>query len=166
MPMQRIGLGQDAHAFAAGEKKPLVLGGVQIQEKGGLAGNSDADVILHSLCNALSSAIGGDSLGTWADELCFKHGIGNSQIYVTKIMEQVANAGYRVVNVSISVEGNRPRVSLELVAQMKKNIAHLLCVKATQIGITFTSGNGVTAFGKGEGVNGITMVLLESTNAR
>lgn len=164
--MQRIGLGQDAHLYAGGESKPLVLGGVQIKENGGLAGNSDADVVLHSLCNALSSAIGGDSLGTWADDLCFKHGITDSQVYVARIMDEVVKAGYRIANISISVECKRPWVSLDVIAQMKEVIARLLCVQFNQVGITFTSSNGMSVFGKGKGVSGICMVLLESIDDR
>ena len=76
--MYRIGLGQDSHAFLKSGKKRLVLGGVTVSESGGLSGNSDTDVILHSLCNALSSAIGGDSLSTWSDKMC-QEGIKGSK---------------------------------------------------------------------------------------
>ena len=75
--MFRVGIGQDSHRFAK-LRKPLILGGVKISERGGLSGNSDSDVILHSLCNALSSAIGGDSLSTWSDDMC-RRGVLDSQ---------------------------------------------------------------------------------------
>ena len=83
--MDRVGIGQDSHKFA--KKKPLILGGVKVADKGGLEGNSDSDVILHSLCNALSSAIGGDSLSTWSDNMC-KRGIKDSQKYVEYIFKK------------------------------------------------------------------------------
>ena len=110
--MFRIGLGQDSHAFDQDTDKALVLGGVVIENTGGLSGDSDADVILHSICNALSSAVGGDSLGTWADELCLKRGTKDSRVYVKRIMEKVMELGFRVENVAISVEVKKPRISL------------------------------------------------------
>lgn len=159
--MFRIGFGQDSHAFDQNTDKALVLGGVEIEKTGGLSGDSDADVILHSICNALSSAIGGDSLGTWADELCLKQGIKDSRVYLTKIMEKVVAMGFRVENVAISMEAKKPRVSFELVQIMKKTIASLLNIQSNQIGITFTSGDGLTSFGRGEGVQALSIVLIE-----
>lgn len=161
--MFRIGVGQDSHAFDKNTDKSLVLGGVAIEKSGGLAGDSDGDVILHSLCNALSSAIGGDSLGTWADELCLNQGIKDSMAYVTTIMEKVVTKGFKVENVAISVEAKKPRVSFELAQIMKKTIASLLNTQSNQIGITFTSGDGLTSFGRGEGVQALSVVLIEKT---
>ncbi|KKU83612.1 2-C-methyl-D-erythritol 2,4-cyclodiphosphate synthase [Candidatus Gottesmanbacteria bacterium RIFCSPLOWO2_01_FULL_49_10] len=158
--MFRIGLGQDSHAFDQDTDKALVLGGVVIENTGGLSGDSDADVILHSICNALSSAVGGDSLGTWADELCLKRGTKDSRVYVKRIMEKVMELGFRVENVAISVEVKKPRISLELVQTMKKTIASLLNIQPNQVGITFTSGEGLTSFGRGEGIQALSVVLM------
>lgn len=160
--MFRIGLGQDSHAFDKHQDKALVLGGVVIEKTGGLSGDSDADVILHSICNALSSAIGGDSLGTWADELCLKQGVSDSQVYIKTIMKKVVEANCKVGNVSISVEAKKPRISPVLVYRMKKTIASLLQVQINQVGITFISGDGLTGFGRGEGVQAVSVVLIET----
>lgn len=160
--MFRIGLGQDSHAFDQHSDKALVLGGVVIEKTVGLSGDSDADVVLHSICNALSSAVGGDSLGTWADDLCLKQEIKDSQVYIKKIMKKVVILGFRVGNVAISVEARKPRISLELVQTMKKTIASLLNIQPNQVGITFTSGDGLTSFGRGEGVQALSVVLIET----
>lgn len=159
--MFRIGLGQDSHAFALDEGKKLILGGVVIEKTKGLSASSDGDVILHSLCNALSSAIGGDSLGTWADELCLKQGVKDSRVYVQKIMERVLEMGFAVENVSVSVEAKYPRIPPEVIQTMRNNIARLLNTHPERVGITFTSGDGLTSFGKGEGVQASSIVLLE-----
>ncbi|MDO8486703.1 MAG: 2-C-methyl-D-erythritol 2,4-cyclodiphosphate synthase [Candidatus Curtissbacteria bacterium] len=156
--MGRIGIGQDSHVFDSG-KKALVLGGVKITAVGGFIGNSDGDVILHSLCNALSSAIGGDSLSTWSDEMC-KKGIKDSKKYVGRIFKKIKEGGYKVGNVSISVEAKRPYIALIVAAKMKEAIAKLLEIDKTQVGITFTSGEGLTPFGKGEGIQSIAAVIL------
>ena len=161
--MDRVGIGQDSHRFSnlpAGGKRPLVLGGVKVVNNGGLEGNSDADVILHSLCNALSSAIGGDSLSTWSDEMC-ERGITDSQKYVEYIFKKVKGQKYKVNNVSISVEVKKPYVELSTVKEMKKVISDLLEISDEQVGITFTSGEGLTAFGKGLGMQAICVVLLK-----
>ena len=159
----RIGIGQDSHRFekisAKGRGKPLVLGGIEIVKTGGLEGKSDADVILHSLCNALSSAIGGNSLSTWSDEMC-RQGITNSQKYLQHIFKVICSKNYRVLNVSISVEAKKPFVELEMINKMKRGIAELLEISDTQVGITFTSGEGLTAFGRGLGIQSIAQVLL------
>ncbi|OGD84873.1 hypothetical protein A2165_03425, partial [Candidatus Curtissbacteria bacterium RBG_13_40_7] len=117
--MYRIGFGQDSHAFLENGKKPLILGGVRISESGGLSGNSDTDVILHSLCNALSSAIGGDSLSTWSDEMCLKQGITDSKKYVEHIYDVVKKKKYKVENVSICVEAKKPRLGLDVIQKIK-----------------------------------------------
>lgn len=157
--MYRIGLGQDSHAFLSSGKKPLILGGVKISERGGLAGNSDADVILHSLCNALSSAIGGDSLSTWFDEMV-SQGVKDSQKAVGHIFNKIKQKKYRVENLSICVEAKKPKIELEIIQKIKESIASLLGIKKEQVGITFTSGEGLTAFGQGKGIQSIAQVLL------
>jgi len=161
--MNRIGLGQDSHAFeklSNDKRKPLILGGVIVSKSGGLKANSDGDVILHSLCNALSSAIGGDSLGTWADEMCLKKGITNSRRFIESIFNRVKKMGYIVENLSIAVEAKKPRISLSVIYDIKKQIANLLKISIEQIGITFTSGEGLTVFGKGEAIQVFTIVNL------
>jgi len=155
--MDRVGIGQDSHKFA--KKKPLILGGVKVADEGGLDGNSDSDVILHSLCNALSSAIGGDSLSTWSDNMC-KRGIKDSQKYVDYIFKKVMGQKYKVENVSISVEAKRPYIDLEAVRKMKMAVSKLLEIRNSQVGITFTSGEGLTPFGRGLGIAAICIVLL------
>ncbi len=156
--MGRVGIGQDSHRFDSG-KKALILGGVKIAASGGLEANSDGDVILHSLCNALSSAIGGDSLSTWSDKMC-EAGIKDSKKYVEHIFKKIKEEGYEVSNVSISVEAKRPYIKLTIAAKMKEVIAKILEIEINQVGITFTSGEGLTAFGKGEGIQSIAAVSL------
>lgn len=159
--MDRVGIGQDSHRFAK-EKKSLVLGGVKIAETGGLEGNSDGDVVMHSLCNALSSAIGGDSLSTWSDAMC-NAGITDSKKYVERIFERLKKEKYHVLNISISIEAKRPYIDLPVAEKIKEGIAKLLEIGKRQVGITFTSGEGLTPFGKGFGVQVFSTVLIKKT---
>lgn len=160
--MFRIGLGQDSHCFTQDKNKPFVLGGVIIPNENGLKADSDGDVILHSICNALSSAIGGNSLGTWADEMCLEQGIKDSAKYVEYIFNVVKNKKYKVDNVSISVEAKKPRLTIEQIKSIKEKISKLLEINTDQVGITFTSGEGLTAFGRGEGIQVLSIILLSN----
>lgn len=159
--MYRVGIGQDSHSFDY--RKPLVLGGLVIFKNNGLKAKSDGDVILHSICNALSSAIGGNSLGTWADKMCSK-GITDSKEYLKYIIKKVNNKNYRINNLSISIEAKTPYLSLTIIKKMKKKIIQLLKIKLEQLGITFTSGENLTSFGKGKGIQVLTIVSLKKRN--
>lgn len=159
--MDRVGIGQDSHRFSKA-KKALVLGGVKIADIGGFEGNSDGDVIMHSLCNALSSANGGNSLSTWSDAMC-KAGISDSKKYVERIAGKVKEEGFKVENVSISIEAKIPHIDLKDSKKIRKAIAGILGISTKQVGVTFTSGEGLTPFGKGLGLQAITVVLLKKS---
>ncbi|MFH1827196.1 MAG: 2-C-methyl-D-erythritol 2,4-cyclodiphosphate synthase [bacterium] len=155
----RIGIGEDSHKFST-VLKPLVLGGVTISKEGGFKTNSDGDVILHSLCNALSSAIGGDSLGTWSDEMCLKNKITDSKEYVRVVFKKVKDNKYKIGNVSISIEAKKPYLSIEQLNKIKMSLSQILKIRFKQIGLTITSGEGLTKFGKGVGIRVSCAVLL------
>lgn len=150
MKEYRVGIGQDSHPFSK-TKKPLVLGGVTYSEEQGLEGNSDADVILHALCNALGSSVGKGSLSTYSDKLCLEQGITDSREYVKVAYSFVKDFGYRVNNVSITIEAKKPKLEKRF-PEMKKSIADLLEIDADDVGITATSGEGLTDVGKGLGI--------------
>lgn len=150
----RIGIGQDSHFFS--EKKGLWIGGIFLENEFKLNSNSDGDVVLHSLVNAISSAASYGSIATFADELC-KNGVKNSSEYVKHIIKKISPL--KIKNISISIEGKNPKLE-KLFVKMKNNIAKLCEIKNNQIGITATTGEGLTSFGKGEGIFCTTNVIL------
>lgn len=152
----RIGIGQDSHGFD--NSTGLIFGGIKFENYQKLKGNSDADVVIHSLCNALSSAIGGESLGSWSDTLC-QQGITDSREYLKHILNIVFK-NFTISNISIAVEAQTPRLTSEEKQQVKKSLADILKINLDQIGITYTSGDYLTSFGKGEGVQVFSTVLL------
>jgi 2-C-methyl-D-erythritol 2,4-cyclodiphosphate synthase len=155
----RIGLGQDSHAFEPeGTTKPLILGGVTFPGQPGLKANSDGDVVLHALFNALSSAIGKRSLGVYADPMC-RQGISDSCAYLRVALDMVQQAGYTVNNVALTIEARRPRIE-PVALEMQKSIARLLGVSEEMVGITATSGEGLTAFGRGEAIQVLAIASL------
>ena len=154
----RIGIGQDSHRFET-SPKPLVLGGVTFNQLPGLKGNSDGDVIIHSLCNALSSAIGGESLSSWSDAMCLDKNITDSREYL-KYIFNIISKKFFINNISISVEAQIPRLSLDQKNNIKESLASLLKINQDQIGITYTSGEDLTSFGKKEGIQVFSTVLI------
>lgn len=159
--MFRIGLGTDSHAFekvAAGKK--VVLGGVVIPHPLGLEGDSDADVVLHALFNALSSAVGDRGIGFYFTKGDMEKGFADSSKMVRKALEIVSSAGFGVVNVSVALELKGPKIEPNVPA-MKKRMAEILGIDAGAIGITATSGDGMSPYAKGEGIYGQVIVLLQ-----
>jgi 2-C-methyl-D-erythritol 2,4-cyclodiphosphate synthase len=148
--MIKTALGQDSHRFEkkTGDKK-LVLGGVIIRGCPGLVGNSDADVVLHALTNAISGISGVNILGARSDFLCLTKGAIDSTLYIKEALETLGE--YGITHISISIEAFRPKLACHI-PSMKKSIAKICGVSDSDVGITATSGEQLTAFGKGEGI--------------
>lgn len=148
--MIKVAIGQDSHGFIEGKSdKRLILGGILIDNCPGLSGNSDADVVLHAITNAVSGISCVNILGRIADDLCLKKGITDSRVYIEKALETLN--GKKIIHVSISIEALRPKLS-PCIERMRESIANLLNIKPMSVGITATTGEGLTEFGKGNGI--------------
>ena len=152
----KTGIGQDSHAFEKTPGKPLILGGITINNETGLSGNSDADVVFHSITNAISSITGINIIGSIADELCQK-GITDSRVYLERALEDIRQ--YNINHIAIAIECLIPIIS-PYIEVMKKKIADLCDISINDVGITATTGEGLTAFGKGEGIQAITIITV------
>ncbi|MBI2134783.1 2-C-methyl-D-erythritol 4-phosphate cytidylyltransferase [Candidatus Woesearchaeota archaeon] len=153
----RIGIGLDSHKFTD-KKKPLIIGGIKISDKDGFDANSDGDVVLHALFNAISTAIGMKSLGFYADKM-FEKGITDSKQYLKLILDKVDNKNLKISNVAVMLEGKKPKID-EHIDKIKKSLSKLLKIKEENIGIAATSGEEMTEFGKGNGMECICVVSL------
>lgn len=140
-------IGQDSHRFAG--SRPLILGGVRIPDVRGLEGNSDADVVLHALTNALSGLSGVRILGEEADRMC-RAGITDSRAYVRAALDTLGDI--RLVHLSFTIEAAKPRLS-DHIERMRESIASLTGLPVGRVAMTATSGEGLTAFGRGEGMS-------------
>ncbi len=157
-PIYKTGLGQDSHRFEEDRfAKPCIIGGVVFNDVPGLAADSDGDLVYHALCNAITSITGKPILATIARDLCQKEGIKDSNLYLKMALETLQ--GHKIVHVAISLEGKRPKFEKRL-SEMKLNIAKLMNLEISQIGITATSGDGLTSFGLGEGVQCFCIVTI------
>lgn len=154
-----VGIGQDSHRFLPdASTKQCVIGGIIFPEPGFNA-NSDGDVIFHAICNAISSVTGVPILGAIADELCLKDGITDSSVYLKEALKTLGPL--QISHVALTLEGRRPKFLPKLQA-LKENIAQVLGIKETQVGLTATTGEGLTDFGCGEGVQCIAIVTFHS----
>ncbi len=149
-PIFRTGIGQDSHRFLSEESsKPCVIGGIIFDNVPGLDADSDGDVVYHALCNAISSLTGTPILGGIARDLCRKDGITDSQVYLEKALATLGRQ--KIVHVALSIEGKRPYLE-DKIGQMKQQISSVLQISSSCIGITATSGDGLTDFGCGDGL--------------
>ncbi len=153
----RIGFGQDSHKFASKNKK-LILGGCIIPNETGLDANSDGDVILHALFNAISQAIGERSLGYYADEM-YKKGIKDSKEYLKVILNKLNQKSLKINNVGIMIEASRPKLEKHS-NKIKQSLSKILKINKEKIGITYTSGENLTAFGQGKGMQCFAVVTI------
>lgn len=142
-------IGQDSHRFTD-EDKPLVLGGVQFENERGLLANSDGDVVLHALTNAISGLTGVNVLGKIADELC-NSGITDSAAYLRVALNSLKERNMKLLHISMSIECKTPKITPKIDI-MKKQISLLCGIETDSIGITATTGEGLTEFGKGNGI--------------
>jgi len=149
-PIIRTGIGQDSHRFLPPEStKPCVLGGLILEDVPGFLANSDGDVIFHALCNALSSLTGVIILGKKADELLEKQGITDSRVYLEEALKTLGEQ--QITHVAITIEALHPKL-LRRIPKLRENIAQTMNLDLTQVGMTATTGEGLTDFGLGEGL--------------
>lgn len=149
-PLFRTGIGQDSHRFLSPDSsKPCIIGGIIFDGVPGLDADSDGDVIYHAICNAITSLSGVPILGGIARDLCRKDGITDSQVYLEKALKTLGRQ--KIVHVALTIEGKRPHFE-ERIDQMRKKISHVLEIRPAQVGITATSGDGLTDFGCGDGL--------------
>ena len=151
----KTGLGIDSHRFVEGASdKALVLGGLEFEDAPALDGNSDADVILHALTDAISAVTGHTVIGAQADSMC-ADGVTDSREYLKVALSGLGS--WKLSHVSIALECQRPKIDPK-VAALRNSIALLLGVDFCDISITATSGEGLSDVGRGLGIHASVIV--------
>lgn len=154
----RIGQGFDVHPFD--EERPLVLGGVRISERGGLAGHSDADAVLHAVTDALLGAVGAGDIGEFfpSDDERWRN--ADSRTFVAGALAEIRRRGYRISNVDVTIVAQRPRLS-PFRAAMRQGVAAALELEQDQVSVKATTTDHLGFIGRGEGIAALAVVLLE-----
>ena len=147
--MIHVGIGYDVHALKVGET--LVLGGVTIPHPKGLAGHSDADVLMHAICDAVLGAVGAGDIGQFFpnDDPTWKGAV--SRIFLEEARRQVEFRRGVLVNVDATVIAERPRLS-PYVLEMKRNIAEALRLSPDRVGVKATTNEEIGFLGREEGI--------------
>lgn len=149
-PKVRMGIGQFSRRFLpADTAKPCMIAGLIFEDAPGLAADSDGDVVFHAICNAITSVSGVPILGGIVDELCHKDGITDSQVFLERALPTLKDQ--RIEHVALTIEGSRPRLQ-KRIEEMRAKIADVLKIHTDQVGLTVTSGGGLTDFGCGDGL--------------
>jgi len=155
----KTGLGQDSHSFDENQDKDLILSGVKFDDGPPLKGNSDADVVLHAITNSISSITGRNILGKIADRMCLKKGITDSSEYLKLALQDLE--GWHITHLAVSIECVKPIITPKIEA-MKQSLSDILEINAKDIGITATSGESLTPFGRGEGIQAFAIITVEN----
>jgi 2-C-methyl-D-erythritol 2,4-cyclodiphosphate synthase len=137
----RIGLGFDSHAFADGV--PLVIGGMKIDHPQGLAGHSDGDLLLHAITDALLGAVAAGDIGTFFPPTDPKWKGADSTLFLKTALEEVAMAGYQIVNLDCVLIMHRPKI-VPIAGQMRERVADLLDIDVKRVSIKGKTPEGLS----------------------
>ena len=159
----RVGIGHDTHRLAEG--RPLILAGVKIEHPLGLLGHSDADVVMHSVADALLGAAGlGDIGELFPDTDPRWEGLDGS-VLLRDVMERISRKGCRPVNCDVIVHAQRPKLS-SYKEEMRQNLARLLRLEPSEVNVKAKTGEHVGPIGRGEAISCEAAVLLEEDQPR
>ena len=155
----RIGFGYDSHRLV--EKRRLVLGGVEIPAERGLLGHSDADVLLHALCDAILGAIGEGDIGRHFPDSDPAYKDVSSEKLLIRVKDLADRKGYRVNNADATLVLEKPRLR-EYIPAMVENIAELLTVGQDRVNVKASTNEGMGFTGRGEGVAAFAVVTMKN----
>ena len=156
--MVHVGIGYDVHQLVAGRK--LVLGGVEIPHTRGLDGHSDADALMHAICDAVLGAAGQEDIGHFFPNTDPRWKGVPSRIFLEEAAKQVARLNGRIVNVDATVVAQAPKIYPHI-AEMKKRIAAALGITEKQIGVKATTNELMGFIGREEGIAAMAVASVD-----
>ncbi len=154
----RIGFGYDVHPFVSG--RPLILGGIQIPYLFGLKGHSDADVLIHAICDALLGAIAEGDIGRHFPDTDPKYRDIKSTLLLKKVLSKVREKGFHPINIDATIVAQKPKLS-DNIPRMVKEIANVLEIEAESVNVKATTTEGLGFTGREEGIAAYAVALVE-----
>ena len=154
----RVGIGHDTHRLAEG--RPLLLGGVRVEHPRGLAGHSDADVVLHAVTDALLGAAGLGDIGDAYPDTDPAHKDADSRVFLREMLARLNRDGWRVVNVDVILFAQEPKLGPVKTA-IRDNLAALLGVDAGAVNVKAKTGERVGHIGRAEAIACHVVALIE-----
>ncbi len=156
--MVHVGIGYDVHQLVAGRK--LILGGVEIAHSKGLDGHSDADALMHAICDAVLGAIGESDIGHFFPNTDPKWRGAPSRVFLEEAACQVRRLRGKIVNIDASLIAQAPKVA-PYIAGMKANIASALGIEARKVGIKATTNEQMGFIGREEGIAAMAVASVD-----
>jgi 2-C-methyl-D-erythritol 2,4-cyclodiphosphate synthase len=156
--MVYVGIGYDVHQLVAGRR--LVLGGVEIPHTKGLDGHSDADALLHAICDAVLGALGEEDIGHFFPNTDPRWKGVPSKIFLEAVAKQAAKRGAKIVNVDATVIAQAPKIYPHI-ASMKINIAAALGISGKQVGVKATTNELMGFIGREEGIAAMAVASVD-----
>ena len=154
----RVGFGFDVHRLVVGRE--LWLGGIKLEHELGLLGHSDADVLIHAICDALLGAANMRDIGDhFPDNAGEFKGI-DSKILLARTVDLIATKGYRVGNIDATVCAERPKLKARI-PEMQEVLAHVMNIDAEDVSIKATTTEKLGFTGREEGISAYATVLIE-----
>ena len=160
--MIHVGIGYDIHPLVEGRK--VVLGGVEIPHPKGLQGHSDADVLIHAICDAVLGALGEPDIGHFFKNTDARWKNAPSRMFLEEVARQVAFHKGRLVNVDATVLAEEPKIGPHI-QKMKFNIAEALHLNVNRVGIKATTNEGLGSIGRGEGIAAMAVACVDLPEA-
>ena len=154
----KIGIGYDIHRITEGRR--LVLGGVEIPYVKGLEGNSDADVFLHAICDAILGALGAGDIGKHFPDTDPKYANISSLLLLKDVGDKAATQNFKIRNIDTVLIADEPKIG-PFKDAMRNNISRTLNIDQDQVSIKATTSEGVGTIGRGEAMAAQAIVLLE-----
>lgn len=154
----RVGFGYDVHKLVEGRE--LWLGGIRLPHEKGLLGHSDADVLIHAICDALLGAANMRDIGYHFPDTAEEFKGIDSKVLLKKTVELIALKGYRVGNVDATVCAERPKLK-ERIPDMQRTLAALMGVDADDVSVKATTTEKLGFMGREEGISAYATVLIE-----
>lgn len=156
--MNHVGIGYDVHPLSAG--RDLILGGVRIPHSAGLLGHSDADVLMHAICDAVLGALGERDIGHFFPNTDPRWAGAPSKVFLQEAARQVAARHGRLVNLDATLVAQQPRIAPHLDA-MKANIADALGIPAQRVGLKATTNEHLGFVGREEGIAALAVASVD-----
>lgn len=153
----RVGFGYDVHALVTG--RPLFLGGIQVPYLLGLQGHSDADVLLHAICDAMLGAIAEGDIGKHFPNTDPKYRDIRSTILLKKVSHKMREKGFHLLNIDATIVAQKPKLS-DFIPRMVKEIASVLEIESGRVNVKATTSEGLGFTGRGEGIAAYAVALV------
>jgi len=148
--MIRTGIGYDSHRLAEGRR--LVLGGVEIPHERGLIGHSDADALIHALCDALLGSVADGDIGQHFSDQDPQWKNADSTVLLGRVVERLTRAGWRILNTDATVVAEAPKLQPHILA-MRARLAEVMGIDISRVSVKAKSNEGMDAVGRREGIS-------------